>query len=739
MSYKGRNNNISRYYLRYSGSNLGVTTSTSGSSGRIKNPFTQVIAAAGQTLPASTYTATVYGTDANTPVEVYEISPENDEVSIPLNNLNNDAVKFKIDGLTGNEVGIFRVSIDVLMLDPFVQTIETAHVEDGNTISAVSSSSMNLKFNNGETIVVPIPGTSGGDADQLYQLAFRNAFNENRSVNVSETPSGNGLSNCYLIDSPYELNGTGSYIEADKAGTTVLDFTNIKDVKAGKASRLQDNEFNKTEAGYEEIWLKNGETKTVYIYAADVPTYLVILESRRKVEHIAYCYYQAKVMPYIVEEVPDLEVADVNDIVVFRSTLKGANNKNGAIAKDGSPDKQHYFFGIKVKAKKKNQSSTEEVKGILTSEQIINAVKDLLIINFKDHLYADDDPFRTILYLDMSELTAVSDADGLWDDFRSKTADNCLYFMPPSFSQQAQNVVAGGADGKGEAVGDIVIYDQQPFFTPYSFKTGTHTVTYERTGTNGKEATQNTTIMLPFDIPLSADGHLKTYSNQVDKNMRFYHMTELGEEDDEVNTNTKVYQFTAEPVTTGVASANTPYHIVSHQLSGNSSYKIQLTGATFMPSPKTGVASVSNGTLTGYGSYNGVAVDMSDDILYFSKDYFWSSSTLAPGSTVKILPYRAYYKTNTPTTAKQIAVFFKDLGEEEPGLSTGITDSKVSGFRLVPQHGSILVTTNADTSLKIYDLAGRRILDEHLAVGATRQYAISAGIYIVNGKKIYVE
>ena len=727
-------------YLTYASSKFSTTTS-SGSGNILKRPFFEVVTTQSPvSYPAGSYTATVYGTDANTPVDTYEISPENNVVTVPLSGLNNDAVKFSISGLSGDELGVFRVSIDVLMLDPFVQTIETAYVEDGKTVSAVSSSSENLMFNNGETIVVPIPGTSGStDATKTYQLAFRNAFNENQSVNVAGTPSGNGLSNYYLVDSPYELNGADSHIDADRAGTVELEFTNIKQVKAGSASYLQDNEFSKTAASYQAINLRNGQEKTVYIYAADKPTYVLLPEGRRT-EHIAYSYYKAKVMPYVVEEVPDLEMADVSDIIVYNKTLKGANNKKTDIGRDSDVDTQHYFFGIKVKAKKEDPNNTSEVKGILTSEQIINAVRDLLIVNFKDHLYDVDDPFRTILYLDMSELTAVSDADGLWDDFRAKTADNCLYFMPKSFSQQTPNVVAGGKGGDGEAVGDIRIYDQQPFFTPYDFKTGTHMVTYQRTGTNGKEPTQHTTLMMPFDIPLSADGHLKTYSNQVDEKVQFYTMTELGAEDQEAGVDTEAYTFTAANVTTGTAVANTPYHIVSQKAADNDFYTISLTGATFRQTPAAGVASTDGGELTGYGSYCGVAVDKTEDVLYFSKDYFWRSSTLKTSNTVKILPYRAYYKSAGDLgNAAKFAVVFSETGDLEPSLPTAIATRQVGDFSIDSTDGALTVTAHGDTHLRVYDLAGRKVVDQQLGAGTTRTYPLRRGLYVAGQRKVLVK
>ncbi len=730
------------YYLRYYNNSFRSTTSTNNAN--LRTPLYEYTYTAASTIthPASTYKAKVYGTDGEEPFETIEMGPDNNtEATVNVTGLNNDAIKFEISDLEADGTAFFQVAIDVMILDPYLQTIETVYLENNKEISEVSTSSENLKFNAGETIVVPIPGAMKKGDNDTYQIVFRNAYNENRNDTYTGTASGTGLSNYYIVGSPYEMTGSGSKVDANEAGTVELEATNIKKVQAAQASRLEDNIFSKTNAGYDEINLRNEETKTVYVYSVDKPNYILLPESRRSVEHVMWMGYEAKVMPYVVEEVPDIEVAEVSDIMIYNSTLKGANNKNSSIAKDKDIDTKHYFFGITVKAKKEDPTNTDEVKGILTSEQIITAVKNLLIQTngVVDHLYSTDDPFRTILYLDMSYLNTVSDADGRWAEFRQQTADNCLYFMPKNYNQNSQNVIAGGKDGDGEAVGDIVIYDQQPFFSPYTFKTGTHTVTYERTGTNGKEATQHTTMILPFDIPLSAEGYLKTYSNQTDESVKFYTMSSVGEVDEEANVDTKVYTFNATAVTTGTATANTPYHIVSESAGGNSSYRIQLTGATFRPSMKSEVMNSTNETVTGYGSYNGVTVSKSDDVLYFSKEYFWRSSTLTNSNTVKILPFRAYYTTTEEIgDAKQLSIVFLDQEPWSDYKPTGISSHNANtGIKV--NEGSISVTTDNGYRLRIFDIAGRSLIDDTLPANSSRSYALSKGIYIVNGKKVFVK
>jgi hypothetical protein len=811
-----------------------------------------------KTYTGGDFTASVFSPDGKSVQTSAPVSSGN-PATLDVSGYNNDAIKFSISGLGTNQVGMFQVTLKVDVLDPHVQTIEAASVKEvsgeNRIVSAVSVSSKNYMFNDGETIIIPIP--SDYKNDDTHQIVFRNAYNENRSEWYTGTPSGTGLSNYYLIDSNYEENGSDTNapddkVNIDQIGTVKLEFSNIKDLTT-QGGVLTENEFDKSAAAFSTINLANSEEKTVYVYSADHPTYIIMPESKRAYEHIAYRYYEATLKPVLIEEVPEIEVIDETSpdpygIIVYDSTLKGKNNKKPTITKDFDVDNQHAFFGIKIKAKKEGTPTPKKVEsitsgetykignsngnylklsgttlsnttdyeeatdwtftqtsngysiksgnyylsvsrsgnyysgftyslslankssdwlynssglrdksysrylmnnnngwsvtgsaqseqtggypyslsssstvGVLTSNQIINSIKTLLTSDtYKDKLYSVDDPFRTILYLDMSGLTTVSDAEGKWDEFYTQTADNCLYFMPKGFNRNVNNVIAGGIDGDGEAVGDIIIKDQQPFYTPYTFKTGTHVVKYERTGTNGKEPTQNTTLVMPFEIPLSSEGCLKTYSNVVNEDVKFYHMTALGEEDKDANVTTKAYKFTSTAVSTGKATANTPYHIVSVKPTEDASYVIELTGATFQPTPD--VIKTTKEDLTGYGSYNGVAVDKTEDILYFSKDYFWRSSTLTTSNTVKILPYRAYYTTtqDLSNAAKQISVVFLDEEVEVvPGIATEIEYIMIEHEK----RG----TGNSDA---VYDLSGRK-----LAGNAQ----LKKGIYIMNGKKILVK
>lgn len=694
------------YHVLYYNSGFGITTSSNyNMQSPLYKKFTETQTSETTTpFAISPYTATVYEADGSTEKGPYNLSTSKDIESVPLSNLNNDGIKFTISGLTEGTVAPFLVSLNLSMLDPYIQTIETAYLnENDGEVSSVSSSSENLKFNNGETIVVPIPSIYAGDENKTYQLVFRNAYNDNRTSDYTGTPSGTGQANYFLID--YENSTTGKKTDVDGAGTTLLPLTNIQQVSAGTAERLEDIDYDKTtmatQAGYNSANtnLKNNqESSLLYIYSADEPIHQIVPNGQ---QHIAYAYYEIKVKPYVVKETPLVAVT-----TLYESTLKGANNKNTSITKDSDVDTNHHFFGVRVTSQTTDPNF--EATGTLTSKQIIDAIQETLVS--REGIYSTDDPFRTILYLDLSELHTVSDA-GEFNVFRTKTADNCLYFMPKNYNSNLTNVIAGGENG--EAVGDIIILDQQPFYTPFTFKTGTHEAKYERAGTNGKDPSKNTTLVLPFDIPLSDESHPMTHNNQVNEKVTFYTLSN----GDHVGTSADYLD--AIPVVE-IASANTPYHIKS--TSEDASYVIQLTNATFKTTPNE--ISETNGSLIGYGNFNGVAVNITENIYYFSKNYFWNSSTLTNGSTtIKILPYRVYYKAPTaPSNVSSFSIKFLD--------GTNGMDSEES---LVSEDGgfpdAIKPMQNENTKVVWYNLNGQKMNNRPTL----------PGIYVVNGKKVLIK
>ena len=667
------------------------------------------------------YEATLYGANGTDVAGTTSISTSKTTGSVEATGLNNDGIKFTV---AGGHAG-FTVDLTMQPLDPNLQNLEFDYLKDGaESGNRVSAAATNFQFNAGETIVIPLePGVSNP------QVVFRNAFNESRVAWYDGTATG--LSNYYLVDSEYETTGTetglqkpSGKVDANRAGTTKIEFSNIKTLTANGGT-LTETEFNKNNAGYSNITLAT-TPKTVYIYSADKPEYPIMTEAGINLNnHIAYTFYDATLQGSPIEEEPVITVTPL-----FSSSLKRNNQKvavynaqvsgaNASVADDSATDNEHQFYGVTVTAQKKDGASGT-VYGYLSSEDIESAIEAAMAD--KDGIYAGD-VMRTILYVDMSSLKSISGNESSWKKMMLGTADNCLFFMPTSFSiaqeMQFGGIVAGGEAGR--AVTDIVVIDQQPFYTPHSFYTSTHVARYERTQTNDKPTVTKSTLVLPFSIMLNSNGNPKPTTDSEDTKVTFYNLNGMTlytdhRAEDGTYLEGVAGKITASPVTTGTAVANTPYYVTSTENDAKTSFKIQVQGATFAKTTLDEMTATS-GNMTAHGSYNGQEKAKEDQVLYWSKDYFWYSvSDYLKTATVKFLPFRAYYTTSDPLTAKEgkFILMFNETGETD-GIEDGLSRQQ-------------------QAIQSVYDLQGRK-----LSVGSDQLSTLSKGIYIVNGKKIFVK
>lgn len=669
------------------------------------------------------YTATVYKADGNLVQGTADISTTNPTQSITVSEMNNDAVKFDV---SGGHAG-FTINLKLLPLDPTLQTIEIGYYSNsqGMAMNTVSVSANNFNF--GNDIVIPILTPDQGGQNKIV---FRNAYNENIGKGVY----------CFLVDSEYEQNSfndqTDNKVDADKAGLVKLEFSNIKMLTPGQATEYQEYVFDKNQAGYQDIMIGSADAaKTIYIYSGDRPLYCIMTDAGlNQNTHISHTFYNATVKTEDISEVPEIELVEL-----YTETLKGNNNKNTSISKDTRLDTTHKFYGVKVTSKVVSGSGT--ASGYLTNEAIINAIEDKMK-TLGSAVYSDD-WFRTILYIDMSELKSVA-ASIPWQQLMTSTADNCLYFMPSGMDYVANNVVKGGEGGR--STGDVIIYDQQPFYSPYNFTTGTRKAHYERLGTNDKPAVANTTIILPFTVPTNDDGNAMISSDEVNVNVKFLTFETFNfEPGDRTNT----YKITASLVTTN-ALANNPYHVVvdiDHAVQGSVSYLLEVIGASFAKTPSVGVLKGEDNVLTGWGSFNGMEKNKAvvpdvDDFLYFTKNAFWKSSTLKNDDTVKFLPYRVYYTYDTDGSdsgVKTVDHFCLSFGNAEDDVDAIELVNADNRLLVGASDGTLYVKTNADTEFRIYDMSGRQIVTDNILAGSVSRYSLNKGIYIANGKKILVK
>lgn len=748
------NLNRSTKYIYY-GSVWGFTSNAGSSNALLKKVTTTID---GRTYTGGDFTATVFNREDNGTVTDGEkqLDASNSTGTVTVSDYNNDAVHFNISGLTSGTVALYNVNLTILPLNPEVQTLQVAANINGSEVGTREVTSLNYTFHEGEDVSVLVPK----NATSPYSIVFRKAENEEKTQWYSDgTPNNSasegGYSNYYLIGSNAN---TGDYLNledmesqthpddranSDVACTEKHLATNIEDVFDGKASELKDNEFVKNSSEYEPVSLANNASKTVYIYSADEPTFQ-IMPAGLGSKHIDYRYYTITVKPIVVNEKPVVEFT-----TIYEKTMKGAPHKtNGnSLTSDGNNlDTTHKYVGVTVSSEPEQTGGT--TYGVLTNKEIIEAIKDKLAEN-NYFGFSSADPYRSILYVDMSGLNAVSaevDAQdaNYWDSFNDGTADNCLYFMPVGFIRNVENTIRKQGSGY-EAVGDIVVFDQQPFFTPHGFVTGNRRAKYEREGTvNGqtsaKATVRNMTAVLPFTIALDGEGHLQTSGDAVDNSVTFHNITKSGPLSDNLATDSANYAMLAEPVTDSKAKANQPYYVTST----TPGFSFSILGAQFEPSGtvadngvSTNALTCTNNSWTATGTYSGVQIEKADNLWYFAKEYFWKSGLLKTYNNVNIRPFRAHYTTNNATdgSAKAIVVF----SESDFGTATSIGNATAcSGLRIAMGKGCITVAAGQATSLKVFNMAGQLTAEGRLAAGETRRISLPQGVYVVNGTKVAV-
>lgn len=769
------NSSYGFYYLRYNYyyyslvyNDGWVASSTTSSSSRPSNAnklqTRTITTTTGVSYTAGNFTATPY-TRENTAMDGVNVNDDNTSATIDLTNYNNDALHFSISGLGDDEVALYNVSLMLLPLNPELQHLSVASKVGDDEVhpNTTSFSSENFEFNDKANVTVIVPETEKG---KPCTVVFQNAHNEDgtkwydKGGNENDPTQGN-YSNYFLVNSSADNGGSNAVnlninatpapdarTSATKAGTAQLFATNIEKVATGEADHLEDNTFDKVAAKYDNATLTpDGEAKTYYIYTADMPTWNILPTSAKGEKHIDFRYYTLNVICKVVKEEPVVTI-----VPIYKSTLKSQNHKNTSIAANGNNlDTETTFFGVKV-GYKLAQGSAGEAEGNLLSKDVVEAI-DVAIndaVNDGTISIQEGDARRGMLYLDLSSLKSV-DYTYFDDKFHNSVADNCLYFMYKGFSRdKIENAIAIKDNGTYEAVSNIRIYDQQPFFSPYDFTTGRYTVTYEREGTSNASAGTNQkvkkmAVVLPFDVQLNGEGHLKNASDEVNKdNITYYNITGSGnltsvsKDDPEHKGITYGVKMSATTETT--AEANKPYYVTTN----GDGFKYVITGVTFKASgtitggKATPAELVNNteGTWTAIGSYSGAQPAKADNLWYFSKDLFWKSGNLTKFDWVNIRPFRAYFTTTAQTNASKAQVVFGDNDIKPTGIS-GVT----TGSELVisASHGTITLKAQADAAYAIYTVAGQAVAKGQLTQGESRSVSVAQGVYIVNNQKIIVK
>lgn len=761
----GSGNRATTYYLAYDEASGWILTTTKPSNVvRLYSVSGGDSQESAVSYVAGDFTATVYGRDGESVSQTVSLSEAENSATVDLSDFNNDAVRFSISGLGEGKTALYSVNLHLLPLNPELQNLSVGSKFGNNEgfESTTSFDSENYDFNNGDAVSIVMPEAVANENGECT-VEFLNADNEEKTKWYTDgslennTASTGGYSNFFLVGSEADK-GTGDNVELDfalgagkqpdartsavKAGLNALDFTNIKNLWDGPDEYLVQNEFKKTEANYGEAKLStDGTEKEFYIYSADQPTFQILDGSK----HIDFRYYTLK-----VKCVKQVEKPEVTIVPIYKETLKSAS-RDGKIPSDANTlDTKHTFYGVKVKAVKANNDTKDEVYGYLTSKSIMDAVKEQL--QSKNYYgFEEANALRGMLYLDLSDLCRTDDTE-FGANFRANVADNFLFFVPKGTSAPTDvtNIVTKTDENVFEANSNIVVRDQQPFFTPYDFRTSNYYVKYEREGTataaggDNKAKVKNMAVVLPFDVPLDGNGYMKSDPSVLYCNIVAADTLTSIRKGDGADLTWAVLADSVVGVQT--AEANVPYYVANKAEDGlGFTYNIlnaQFRKTGTLSSDGTKVDSFEplhrkNGTWTTTGSYSGEQVAKDNLRWYFSKDFFWKSGVLKSSNHFNVRPFRAWFETeiNYPTQS-QFAVVFDRSEFVTDGI--GSAAAEAASLQVASGHGFISVAAGVSTKVAVRTLAGQLVYAGNLSAGEARRFNVAKGVYLVNNVKVVV-
>lgn len=730
----------------------------------------------------SAFTGTVYDRDGKTVKATESITTENTSATVKLDNLNNDAIHLSFSGLAAGQSALYNVNLSLLPLDPEVQHLTLAYKDgdDEHGHTTVNAENYVMATNENTTVYVPVKVGSGSTN---YQIVFRSAANEQATKwykDGTKDNDNNGYSNYFLVNSTADTGGNtdvtlnvdaanhpADRANTDQAGTTELAFTNIGDFDRTKTNEnpdhIQYNVFDKSKAGMGTVTLTSTDgksesaAKTVHVYAADMPTFS-ILPAGTGLKHIDYRYYTITIVAVPTNDVPVITL-----VPIYTSTLKGKNNKNTDMPSDKgeTADTQHTFYGVKIQAKRVGNENDKNDKGeLLTSGGVLST--DLIVTDLGEAFLAldnnyggfgDNDSYRGVLYVDMSSLQSVENTV-LADKLFQQTADNCLFFMYRGYQAPTglTNIIAKQANGTFEATSNIIVHDQQPFFTPYDFGTGTHTASYTRENTNGHSKVKQMSVVLPFSIRLDGEGHPYSSDDNLNTHITFRSITDYGTlihkiaKDDGTQGDDYSFAVVATPVTGEEAVANTPYHLITDLPEGGFSFNI--TNAKFVKTPTNDqnqpTDDLTNGEGTdwvAHGTFAGKVVSKADSRYIFSSGVYHRTGAQVKSNVVNLLPFRAYFDFNGQNSSSKGVTDFAVV-TDPLSIVTGISDVRTdgaNGLSVSAGEGFIIVKAAQAATVNTYTISGQQVAHSTLAAGESSRFYVPQGVYIVNGVKVVVK
>ena len=714
----------------------------------------------------NSFTVRMFDKTGNNVAQEVAVNKDNPTGDIVLEKLNNDAIKFQIEGLTGDQLAYVCLQVQLEALNPYIDKMDISctqpsgekklknqYLADDFTIGTNGKVDFAVPTNFGTTgLRFAFEGLHHKNADETYgdptvvgkhsryhfvKSEYYDLINENLQAHRSEA-----------ADYDYTKK-----IEVKVAGTQAFKCNNSDIFKAGTTGddtyyyveNRYSNAAYKTQGGtWNEMVVKNGDDYVKrYLVVCDETRYNIAPTTTSR--HAFYAYYSTDLKLTKVDYVPELTYTKVYNDAVVPNTYDA-----------------NYYVGVKVSLKDTDNQPIAAGQGYVYAKQIIDKI-DEDIKNKKENAPVDT---KHILYFDASSINSLlfSDMDSTWGtltDLKAKLGDNALLYMPEGVTANLKNVVTKSLSGDDfVSENDIELVDQQPFFAPYSIRlNAANEVVYKRKVTlNHNETKKWVSLMLPFTVAVDTEtgSYVQTKDNCA---FTFYTMNTDNTFSNAQETGEYIYEADAHfsPFTGQfVTQPNKAYVVSIDQIEETNSDKVlfvvRQSGSTIEATPATLTQPLIQGetatgkikgeatTLVNYGSYCGVKVPKTDGIFYFNKDKFISSLLLDERfHDVYVLPFRSYYACqNGANNVRYLNISLEPNTETSWIDNATETATTSAGFMFSAETGKLTITATKDLRTNIRNINGQTIDTTSLKAGETRTVALPSGIYMVNGTKVVV-
>lgn len=714
----------------------------------------------------NSFTVRMFDKTGNNVAQEVAVNRENPTGDIVLEKLNNDAIKFQIEGLTGDQLAYVCLQVQLEALNPYidkmdisctqpsgVKKLKNQYLADDFTIGTNGKVDFAVPTNFGTTgLRFAFEGLHHKNADETYgdptvvgkhsryhfvKSKYYDLINENLQAHRSEA-----------ADYDYTKK-----IEVKVAGTKAFKCNNSDIFKAGTTgdgtyyyveNRYSNAAYTTQGGTWNEMVVDNGDDYVKrYLVVCDETRYNIAPTTTPR--HAFYAYYSTDLKLTTVDYVPELTYTKVYNDAVVPNTYDA-----------------NYYAGVKVSLKDTDDKPIAAGQGYVYAKQIIDKIAED-INNKKENAPVDT---KHILYFDASNINSLlfSDTDPTWGtltDLKAKLGDNALLYMPEGVTANLKNVVTKSLSGDDfVSENDIELVDQQPFFAPYSIRlNAANEVVYKRKVTlNHNETKKWVSLMLPFTVAVDTEtgSYVQTKDNcaftfyTMNTDNTFSNAQETGEYIYEADAHFSPFtgQFVTEP--------NKAYVVSIDQMEETNSDKIlfvvRQSGSTIEATPATLTQPLIQGetatgkikgeatTLVNYGSYCGVKVPKTDGIFYFNKDKFISSLLLDERfHDVYVLPFRSYYACqNGANNVRYLNISLEPNTETSWIDNATETATTSAGFMFSAETGKLTITATKDLRTNIRNINGQTIDTTSLKAGETRTVALPSGIYMVNGTKVVV-